>query len=256
MYVLCCAMLCCAMLYVCLCVCMSCQGTTQAFAALSAASPELSGKISVFIALAPAVFPCGFRDSLVSSFFSSGNSEAIVSFVFGSGAMLRLTKVSQRILSKACFASAVRHSLHYLFSCQSNNISRDRQTEMFQHVYSPSSVQCVQHWLQIIRSGQLCRYSNSTRSSNSSGPGQVYDVSGITTPVALIHGASDELVDAESLIQQLKTCVMHKKIAKFEHLELVWADSAHIEIFPSILELLQAYKPLSARREEPAAKTH
>jgi lysosomal acid lipase/cholesteryl ester hydrolase len=68
-------------------------------------------------------------------------------------------------------------------------------------------------------------------------------VSNITAPVAIIYGASDGLVDAEKVITHLKTCVMHKKIAQFEHLELIWSDRAYIEIFPSIIELLHTHKP-------------
>lgn len=210
------------------------QGTTQAFAALSTASPTLCQKISIFVALAPAVFPRGFRDSLISSFFSSGNSEAAVNFVFGTGAMLRLTAVSRRMLSKGFFASAVRHSLSYLFSCSTLNISPGRQQELFQHVYSPSSVKCVLHWLQIIQAGRLSRFGRSTG-------GEMYDLSCITAPVAVIYGAADELVDAERVVGELNTCVMAKSIPHFEHLELLWADQACSLVFPTIVELLSKH---------------
>jgi lysosomal acid lipase/cholesteryl ester hydrolase len=212
------------------------KGSAQAFAALSCASPSLAEKVSLFIALAPAVYPLGFRDSLVSSFFSfSTCSEAIINLVFGSGAMLTLTGVSQRILSKSFFASAVSCSLHYLFSCTCDNISIDRRKELFQHVYSPSSVKCVKHWLQNIKAGCLIKYNCTAH---------VYDVSRITSPVAVIHGEFDQLIDAERVIRHIKTCVLHKKVPCYEHLDLLWSDRAHIDIFPVILDLLRAHKSL------------
>ena len=165
---------------------------------------------------------------MVSKFFSSPFSGYVTSTVFGSGAMLHLTQVSQQIFSKTFFACAVRFSLHYLFSCQSNNISHDRQVELFQHVYSPSSVKCVKHWLQIIQSGSLSKYDH----------GQSYQIPQITVPVAVIFGSTDALVEAKSLVNHLGNCVMHKEISQFEHLELIWADKAHVEVFPTVLELL------------------
>ena len=164
--------------------------------------------------------------------------------------MLRLTKVSKRILSKTFFSAAVRHSLGYLFSCHCNNISPDRQTELFQHVYSTSSVKCVQHWLQIIQAGCLCGFQSSThresscstsssRSDGGRGQVQSYDVSRITTPVAVIYGATDALVDATAVIAQLGTCCIHaQEVAHFEHLDLIWADNAPAEVFSSVVELL------------------
>ena len=201
---------------------------------MSTLPADITAKISIFVAIAPAVYPRGFRESVISSFFHSRLGSAAVSFVFGSESMLQLTKVSQRILSKSFFAAAVRNSLYYLFSCESRNISLDRQIELFQHVFSSSSVKCVKHWLQIIQSGYLGRYD--TRDE--------YDISKINNAVAIIHGTSDELVNSEKLIKQLQNCVLYKQVVDFEHLELIWADYAHKKVFPSVVKILMMHNKI------------
>ena len=170
----------------------------------------------------------------MATFFSSSYSGTVVSLVFGSGPMMQLTQVSQQILSKSFFACAVRYSLYYLFSCQSVNISRDRQIELFQHVYSPCSVKCVKHWLQIIHSGRLAGYRDGRDEA------EAYHISNVSVPVAVIYGSSDELVEAKSVVKHLKNCVMHKEISQLEHLELIWSDGADVDVFPFILQLLRA----------------
>lgn len=208
------------------------QGSAQAFAGLSV-SPDLCEKISLFVALAPAAFPRGFRDTLVQSLFAV-NSKSIVSLVFGSEAMLALTAATRRVLSKSFFACAVRHALWYLFASTSALISKDRQIELFQHVYSPSSVKCVQHWMQIMQSRQLCNFES-----------RPYDISLISCPVALVSGEADQLVDAKRVATNVKNCVSFKAIPDYEHLDLIWSDDAFHKVFPHVIQLINSHAPSS-----------
>ena len=68
-----------------------------------------------------------------------------------------------------------------------------------------------------------------------------YDLSIISCPVAIIAGAEDTLVNAEALTKQIKKCVYVHTEPLYEHLDLIWADTAATNIFPKIVDLIKKY---------------
>ncbi|CAE7621701.1 unnamed protein product [Symbiodinium microadriaticum] len=260
------------------------QGTAQAFAALCRHS-ELGRRVSIFVALAPAVCSPGLNDPNLAALLHSDHN--ILNSAFGKGSMLASCEVWRAVLSRSMFASVVERAMLLLFGWRCLNISPTRRVAIFQHAYSFSSVKCVIQWFQIIKSGALgrflaphnsCRYCEYTfqRSLESRHPhspdsggiagnqrqdslstasasdecfcekepfrGQNhYDISSIDCPVAILYGGADKLIDARVAVDKLHKCVYVHEEPLYEHLDMIWADTASTNIFPKVVDLLALY---------------
>lgn len=66
-----------------------------------------------------------------------------------------------------------------------------------------------------------------------------YDLSRLHVPTAIFYGGKDTVIDVDSLIKVLPNCVKLIKVEEFEHLCVIWADSALKKIFPQMVEVLK-----------------
>jgi lysosomal acid lipase/cholesteryl ester hydrolase len=214
------------------------QGSAQAFIAFSNI-PKVCDKISIFIALGPAVRSPGMRGSILLSFIQSNS--LFFQLVFGYRAMLPSVPIWQSILSPSLFHTTVRISMYYLFGWKCLNMSPSRSIKLFQHCYSNSSVKCVSHWFQAILSGGLGAFNHSHSTNNKAKPHQLHDISQIFCPVAIIYGEEDKLIDATVIPSIVKSCVFSHKEPLYEHLDMIWADTACNNIFPLVYNQLQLY---------------
>lgn len=219
-----------------------CIGFSQGSAVLCggiASNPSLNSKISLLICLAPAVKPAGLAPSILVSIAET--YPPLVRLLFGYGAMFRSVYMWQNILSASAFAAVCVRSMRYLFGWSCKQIAVDRRALLFQHIYSSSSVKCVEHWFQIISSRRLSPFSNSHTSSPASRhSASAYDLSLITCPVAIFSGGDDKLVLPEALREGVKNCVFYHVEQGYEHLDLIWADTAKSAIFSKLVKLIDA----------------
>jgi lysosomal acid lipase/cholesteryl ester hydrolase len=215
------------------------QGSAQAFAALSS-MPELNSQVSLFIALAPAVRSPGISNTYLASLINS--NQHVLYSLFGRQAMLPMCRTWQRILSRKMFAMTVQGAMRILFGWRSEKISKYRKEELYQYVYSPSSVKCVSQWFQIIRTGYLSPYEEENKDQQPDRPPSVvYDISKVVCPVAVLYGKADALIDASMAIRSLPNCVYIHCEEGYEHLDLIWADCAPERIFTRVLEQLSQH---------------
>ena len=63
----------------------------------------------------------------------------------------------------------------------------------------------------------------------------------IKTPIVLVYGGSDSLVDIGVMLRELPSHTTAKEIPHFEHLDFLWAREVHSLVFPHIFEALAAY---------------
>lgn len=63
----------------------------------------------------------------------------------------------------------------------------------------------------------------------------------IKTPVVLIYGGMDSLVDIEVMLKELPQHTVAKQIPSFEHLDFLWAESVDQLVHPTIFRALQLY---------------
>lgn len=218
------------------------QGTAQAFATLSI-HPDLNDKVDVFIALAPAMAPPGLTSGIVNSFVKT--SPDIIFLAFGRKSILPSTTMWQSILYPPIFVRLIDASLQFLFGWTASNITAHQKLAAYPHLYSYTSTKSVVHWFQIIRNGTFQMYDDDAPSlmSNKSKYYKVakFPTRNIKTPIVLVYGGSDSLVDINVMLKELPRHTIAKEIAHYEHLDFLWASSVDQLVFPHVFEALDDY---------------
>lgn len=219
------------------------QGTAQAFATLSI-HPTLNEKVDVFIALAPAMSPKGVASGPVDSFVKA--SPDILYLAFGRKAILASATMWQSILYPPIFVRLIDKSLRFLFGWTAVNISPDQKLASYPHLYSYTSTKSVVHWFQIIRNGVFQMYDDEAPNPITSNRSKYYKVAkfptrNIKTPIVLVWGGSDSLVDIDVMLKELPRHTVAKEIPHYEHLDFLWASSVDKLVFPHVFEALDKH---------------
>ena len=220
------------------------QGTAQAFATLSI-HPTLNDKVSVFIALAPAMSPAGLRHRIVDALIKA--SPDVLFLAFGRRSILSSATMWQSILYPPIFVRLIDMSLAFLFNWGSKNISAHQKLAAYPHLYSFTSTKSVVHWFQIIRNKSFQMYDDDVQAPLSLGANERYykvakfPTRNIKTPIVLVYGGSDSLVDINVMLRELPKHTIAKEIPHFEHLDFLWADHVETLVHPQVFEALEAY---------------
>ena len=220
------------------------QGTAQAFATLSI-HPTLNDKVDVFIALAPAMSPPGLHNGVVNALTKA--SPEVIFLAFGRKSMLSSAAMWQAILYPPIFVRFIDMSLSFLFNWSSRNISAHQKLAAYPHLYSFTSTKSVVHWFQIIRNKSFQMYDDDVQAPLSIGAGDRYykvakfPTRNIKTPIVLVYGGSDSLVDISVMLRELPRHTIAKEIPHFEHLDFLWAQEVDTLVFPHVFEALEDY---------------
>lgn len=230
------------------------QGTAQGFATLSI-HPNLNEKVDVFIALAPAMAPPDLGPGgIVTSFIKA--SPEVLFLMFGRKSILSSTTMWQALLYPAIFTWVIDLSLKYLFGWHSKNMTEYQKLAAYPHLFSFSSTKSVVHWLQIIRNGTFQMYDDEVQAPLSIvGGSKYYKVAkyptrNILTPVFLIYGGSDSLVDIKVMLKELPRHTVAKEIRHYEHLDFLWASDVDKMVFPHVLEALERHASAPGQKNE------
>jgi lysosomal acid lipase/cholesteryl ester hydrolase len=219
------------------------QGTAQAFATLSI-HPTLNDKVDVFIALAPAMSPKGVASGIVDSFVKA--SPDILYLAFGRKSILPSATMWQSILYPPIFVRLIDTSLRFLFNWTAVNIAPHQKLAAYPHLYSFTSTKSVVHWFQIIRNGVFQMYDDEAPNPITSNRSKYYKVAkfptkNIKTPIVLVYGGSDSLVDINIMLKELPRHTIAKEIPHYEHLDFLWAQSVDTLVFPHVFEALEEH---------------
>jgi lysosomal acid lipase/cholesteryl ester hydrolase len=227
------------------------QGTAQAFATLSI-HPNLNEKVSVFVALAPAMAPPGLAMGIVSSFIKT--SPEVLFLLFGRKAILSSTTMWQALLYPGIFSWAIDKALLYLFGWHAKNITAHQKLAAYPHLFSFSSTKSVVHWLQIIRNETFQMYDDEVQAPLSITSGAKYykvakyPTRNIKTPIVLVYGGSDSLVNIKIMLKELPKHTVAKEIPHYEHLDFLWAEDVHKLVIPHVIEALESYSTDAGRK--------
>lgn len=222
------------------------QGTAQAFATLSI-HPSLNQKVDVFIGLAPAMSPAGLHNGVVDSLMKA--SPDVLFLAFGRRSILSSATMWQAILYPPIFVRIIDMSLSLLFNWSAKNISTAQKLAAYPHLYSYTSTKSVVHWFQIIRNKSFQMYDDDVGPTlNLGGVARYYKPAkfptrNIRTPIVLVYGGSDSLVDIEVMLKELPTHTVAVEVGRYEHLDFLWARDVHRLVFPRVFEALGEYLP-------------
>jgi len=224
------------------------QGTAQAFAALSI-HPSLNRKVDVFVALAPAMSPKGLAAPIVDGLMKA--SPTLVYLFFGRKAILSSTIFWKQILYPGIFSKAIDASLAFLFDWRSVNIDELQKLAAYSHLYSFASVKSVVHWFQIMRNAAFTMYDDDasaanpsmlSSSSNSYRPVR-FPTKNIVTPVVLLYGDRDSLVDIEVMMSELpEASTVARRLRSYEHLDVIWGKNVHVDVIPEVVKALSRHR--------------
>jgi lysosomal acid lipase/cholesteryl ester hydrolase len=227
------------------------QGTAQSFATL-AVHPKLNDKVDVFIALAPAMAPAGLSNGVVDALIKA--SPQVLYLLFGRRSILASAPMWQSILYPPIFVRTIDIGLKFLFNWKTKNISSSQKLAAYPHLYSFTSTKSVVHWFQIIRNKSFQMYDDdihpplSTSSRYSKVPR--YPTRNIKTPIVLVYGGSDSLVDIKVMLRELPSRTVATEIPHYEHLDFLWARDVDSQVFRHVFDALESFESAEHSREE------
>ena len=230
------------------------QGTAQAFATLSI-HPTLNDKIDVFIALAPAMSPAGLHNGIVDALMKV--SPEVIFLAFGRKSILSSATMWQSILYPPIFVRVIDMSLSFLFNWSCQNITAHQKLAAYPHLYSYTSTKSVVHWFQIIRNKSFQMYDDDVQAPLSLGAADRYykvakfPTRNIKTPIVLVYGGSDSLVDIKVMLKELPRHTVAKEVPHFEHLDFLWAQDVDTLVFPHVFKALEDYSGVDLIKRRP-----
>ncbi|KAI9771799.1 MAG: cholesterol esterase [Geoglossum simile] len=229
------------------------QGTAQAFATLSI-HPGLNDKVDVFIALAPAMSPAGLHNGVVDALIKA--SPEVIFLAFGRRSILGSTTMWQSILYPPIFVRIIDMSLGFLFNWSGCNISAHQKLAAYPHLYSFTSTKSVVHWFQVIRNKSFQMYDDDVAAPLAIGGGAKYykvakfPTRNIKTPIVLVYGGSDSLVDIQVMLKELPKHTVAQEIPHFEHLDFLWGNDVNKLVFPYVFDALDSYSDPAHPKEK------
>ncbi|CAP68112.1 uncharacterized protein PODANS_1_19760, partial [Podospora anserina S mat+] len=229
------------------------QGTAQAFASLSI-HPKLNEQVNVFIALAPAMSPAGLSNGIVDALVKA--SPQVLFLLFGRRSILSSATMWQSILYPPLFTKLIDLGLSFLFNWQTKNISTSQKLAAYPHLYSFTSTKSVVHWFQIIRTKSFQMYDDDVHrplisaTSNKYTKVARYPTRNIKTPIVLVYGGSDSLVDIKAMLKELPSQTLANEIPHYEHLDFLWARDVDKLVFQHVFDALESFTGAEHTREE------
>ncbi|KAH7020042.1 Alpha/Beta hydrolase protein [Ilyonectria destructans] len=229
------------------------QGTAQAFATL-AIHPKLNNQVNVFIALAPAMSPAGLSNGIVDSLVKA--SPQVLFLLFGRRSILSSATMWETLLYPPIFSQLIDMGLSFLFNWQTKNISASQKLAAYPHLYSFTSTKSVVHWFQIIRNKCFQMYDDdvhqpmSVTSTNKYSKVAKYPTRNIKTPIVLVYGGSDSLVDIKAMLKELPPQTVATEIPHYEHLDFLWARDVDAQVFQHVFDALDSFTDAEHTKEE------
>ena len=219
------------------------QGSAQMFAAFSF-NESLNSKVSHLIAIAPAMTPKGLHHRLFDSIAKS--SPALMYLFFGRKAILPSAVLWQRRTHPRIFTNIIDVCNRILFDWKAYNIESQQKLISYAKLYSTTSVKCIVHWFQILRSQKFNMFEGSDELLNSlTKPYQVCTFptrTNIKIPILLIYGGADSLVDIKVMKRNLPpTAVFAVKVDKYEHLDLIWGKNVDKLVVSRVVKFVEFY---------------
>lgn len=254
-------------------VCHS-QGTTQTFVALAKEQrPELGDKISVFCALAPAVYAGPLIDKMYLKFMRI-ISPPMFRLFFGIHSFIPLMMTMHRTLPGKMYGAMGYLVFSFLFNWSDTRWDRGIRDRLFQFSPVYVSAESMRWWLgrecfakhrcvlATWEAGQKEEVEDEEEEerrekamANSSGRGRTAWYDEHVPPMALWVAGSDDLVDGRRLLRRFErgrephVKVVHSKvIPEYEHLDVIWALDAADKVGKEVRDVLWKTMPEEARR--------
>ncbi|KAG6381885.1 Alpha/Beta hydrolase protein [Boletus reticuloceps] len=179
---------------------------------------------------------------------SKCGSPTSVYLFFGRKAILSSVATWQAIIYPPIFTSIIDTALYFLFSWDSRNITTTQKTAAYAHLYSYASVKSVVHWFQIMREStfqmfddDVAVFGGPANSGKAYRPAR-FPTRNIETPILLLYGNRDSLMDIEAMVSALPASgTRAKKLEGYEHLDVLWGKDIDKDVFPEVVNALRMH---------------
>lgn len=173
------------------------QGCSQVLSSISI-NDDLNDKIERLILIAPATTPKNLKNWLLNSIINF--DPTLIYMLFGRKILLKSVMFWRKITYPPMFVKLIDLPNDLLFNWKSENINIMQKLVSYYHLYSTTSVKCVVHWFQIIKSKKFQMYQEKDYFQPFQYP---TDMTIRVRKLLIIYGMSDSLVDIDILVGQL-----------------------------------------------------
>lgn len=173
------------------------QGCSQILSSISI-NIDLNEKIEKLILIAPATTPKGLKNWLLNTIINF--DPHLIYLLFGRKILLKSVMFWRKITYPPMFVKLIDLPNDLLFNWKSENINIMQKLVSYYHLYSTTSVKCVVHWFQIIKSKKFQMYQEKDYFQPFQYP---TDKTINVNKMMIIYGMSDSLVDIDILVGQL-----------------------------------------------------
>ena len=162
----------------------------------------------------------------------------------------------ETLLYPPLFTKVIDMGLSFLFRWRTKNIAANQKLAAYPHLYSFTSTKSVVHWFQIIRNRCFQMYDDDVHQpmsvSTSSKYSKVakYPTRNIRTPIVLVYGGSDSLVDIKVMLRELPPSTVATEIPHYEHLDFLWARDVNTQVFQHVFDALDSFTDAEHTKEE------
>lgn len=174
------------------------QGCSQILSSVSI-NEDLNDKIDKLILIAPATTPKKLSNWLINSIVNFEPS--LIYTLFGRKILMKSVMFWRGITYPPMFIKLIDIPNKLLFDWDSINIDIVQKLVSYYHLYSTTSVKCVVHWFQIIKSKKFQMYQEERFFNPFEYPTKNIKIG----KICLIYGMSDSLVDIDIIVDQLPT---------------------------------------------------
>ncbi|KAJ3319153.1 hypothetical protein HDV06_006656 [Boothiomyces sp. JEL0866] len=221
------------------------QGSAQAIAAL-ALNDDLNHKINHLIGLAPAMKPNEIPDNFLSKYINMFGPQGLY-YVLGNHGFFTIANSILPWCRSEHTRLIIKNILGGCLGWKMENLGEmERQLLLYRNIYSPTSVQSVVHWFQIMQHGRFSSYLDvqdvyklAFTQTPSTTPPVRFPTKHITTSISLFCGKADNLSDIDYLRNNLPPHCDIYTLEGYEHLDTVWAIDAKEKIWDQVIEILQ-----------------
>jgi len=225
------------------------EGTTQAFAGFE--NTTLASKVKLFVALAPVAY-IGNMSARLIPLLADFHIDTILEII-GWNTFLVNHCWSDNALDLLCNiddAFGCQLAMCAIMGCDPLNLNTTRYDVYVSLDPAGTSVQNMNHWGQMFRKDNYCKYDYLTRHQNEKHYGQAhppcYNLYNMAAPVALFAGGKDDLADptdVSRLISELNPDMIKysTSISYYSHLDFVWGMDAYQVLYPQVLSVMAQY---------------
>jgi pimeloyl-ACP methyl ester carboxylesterase len=258
-------------------VCHS-QGTTETFVALAKEQrPDLGKKISVFCALAPAVYAGPLIGKMYFKFMRV-ISPSMFRIFFGIHAFIPFMMTMHRMLPGTLYGAMGYRVFSFLFNWTDDRWERDLRDRMFQFAPVYVSAESMRWWLgRECFARQKCilatreegqaedaedeeQEKEREENERAAGHGDIKHIERLSwyneqaPPFAFWIAGSDDLVDGRRLLRRFERgrephvqLVHSKVIEEYEHLDVIWAMDSIEKVGKEVRDVIWKTAPDDAR---------